>query len=95
MGWRKTGVFQSPQEVCVLTCDVCERDIGHADGRRADAHYEIRMLPIADAVGDQDRTVYACSVECLRAFAAREPDPDRRLHRADRIGGRGSRGPED
>jgi hypothetical protein len=84
MGWRRTGNFSPPTEICVLTCDVCERDIGHEDGRRFSAHYEIRILPRAGTMGDQDRTVYTCSVECLRAFASREPEPGRSLHRTDR-----------
>jgi hypothetical protein len=93
MGWRKTGKFHSPQEISILTCDVCERDIGHEDGRRADAHYEVKLLPNIDAVGDQDHTVYTCSIECLRAFASREPEPDRTLHRSDRTVRRGGRTP--
>ena len=27
MGYRKTGVFQSAEQIVVLTCDVCERDM--------------------------------------------------------------------
>jgi len=91
MGWRKTGKFSSPQEISIMTCDVCERDIGHEDGRRSDPHYEVRLLPAADAMGAQDRAVYACSVECLRAFASKEPEPDRLLHRTDRATGRGGK----
>ena len=34
MGWRKTGVLRAPEAILVMTCDVCERDIGHEDGRR-------------------------------------------------------------
>jgi hypothetical protein len=89
MGWRKTGKYNVPAEILVMTCDVCERDIGHEDGRRFDAHYEVRILPNADAIANHDRTVYACSVECLRAFASKEPEPDRQLHRSDRVAGRG------
>lgn len=89
MGWRKTGKFKSPQEICILTCDVCERDIGHEDGRRFDAHYEVKLMPNLEAISIEDHAVYACSVECLRAFAAREPEPDRQLHRSDRAATRG------
>ena len=34
MGWRKTGLFHAPQAILVMTCDVCERDIGFEDGSR-------------------------------------------------------------
>ncbi len=77
MGWRTTGTFHAPQEVLVMTCDVCARDIGHEDGRRPKEHFEIRRLPNPGAINDQDPAVLACSPECLRAFAARassEPD---------------------
>jgi hypothetical protein len=84
MGWRKTGTFSAPTEILVLTCDVCERDIGHEDRRRSSTHYEVKILPHIGTLGDQDRTVYTCSVECLRAFASREPEPGQMLHRTDR-----------
>lgn len=95
MGWRKTGKFSAPQEIAVLTCDVCERDIGHEDGRRADPHYEIRLLPDSGAFRDQDHTACVCSIECLRAFASREPESGRALYRTDRIAGRGAREPQE
>lgn len=87
MGWRRTGNFHAPQEICVMTCDVCERDIGHTDGRRADAHYEVRVLTNAAALGEPSTSVYLCSVECLRAFALRESESDKPLYRSDRSGG--------
>jgi hypothetical protein len=31
MGFRKTGTFHPAQEVLVMTCDICERDIGYED----------------------------------------------------------------
>jgi hypothetical protein len=71
MAWRKTDVFRTPEEILVMTCDVCERDIGYADGRRARPHYEIRQLPNPGTMGDQAPAVVVCSPECLRAFAAR------------------------
>jgi hypothetical protein len=77
MGWRKTGHLQPPQEIQVMTCDVCERDIGHEDGRRPRGHYEIRRLPHSTTFDGRDASVCVCSSECLRAFAARvssEPD---------------------
>jgi hypothetical protein len=70
MAWRKTGLMRAPEEVLVMTCDVCERDIGYADGRRPRAHYEIARLPNAGTMGDQTPTVFVCSSECLRAFAS-------------------------
>ena len=50
MGWRKTGTFHAPQEILVMTCDVCERDIGYEDERRPRAHYEIARLPNPGAI---------------------------------------------
>ncbi len=70
MGWRKTGVLRAPEEILVMTCDICERDIGHEDGRRARAHYEIMRLPNQGTMGDQTPAVCVCSPECLRAFGA-------------------------
>jgi hypothetical protein len=77
MGWRKTGSFHAPQEVLIMTCDVCERDIGYEDERRPRAHYEIVRLPHPGALHQQNAASYVCSPECLRAFAAKvssEPD---------------------
>src|SRR5437660_1106369 len=34
MGWRKSGVFRPAEEALVITCDVCDRDIGSQAGRR-------------------------------------------------------------
>src|SRR5580692_2850794 len=45
MGWRKTGVLRTPEEVLVMTCDVCERDIGYEDGRRPRQQWAIRQRP--------------------------------------------------
>jgi hypothetical protein len=60
-----------------MTCDVCERDIGHADGRRPRPHYEIAQRPNQGSVGDQVPAVFICSPECMRAFAARASmDPE-------------------
>jgi hypothetical protein len=70
MGWRKTGLLRTPEEILVMTCDVCERDIGHEDGRRARPHYEITRLPNPGTLGDQTPAIFVCSPECLRAFAA-------------------------
>jgi hypothetical protein len=71
MGWRKTGSFLAPQEILVMTCDVCERDIGFEDGSRPRAHYEIARLPNPGALHEQNAAAYVCSPECLRAFAAK------------------------
>ena len=70
MGWRKTGLMRTPDEIVVMTCDVCERDIGYEDGRRARPHYEIVQLPNQGTMGDQAPAISVCSPECLRAFAA-------------------------
>ena len=71
MGWRKTGAMRVPEEILVVTCDVCERDIGYEDGRRPRPHYEIAQLPNQGTMGNQAPITYVCSPECLRAFAAR------------------------
>jgi len=71
MGWRKTGNFHAPQEILVMTCDVCERDIGHEDGRRPQLHYEIKRMPNAGAMNEQDPPTMVCSAACLRAFGAK------------------------
>jgi hypothetical protein len=77
MGWRKTGALRAPEEVLVLTCDVCERDIGHEDGRRPRPHYKIVRLPNQGGMDDQTPAVSVCSPECLRAFASgASTDPD-------------------
>jgi hypothetical protein len=77
MGWRKTGTFNAPEEIRVLTCDVCECDIGYEDGRRPRAHFEVSHLPNAGSMDDQDPSAVICSRQCLRAFAANAPGPDR------------------
>jgi hypothetical protein len=70
MGWRATGTFRAPEETLVMTCDVCERDIGYEDGRRPRAHYAIMRLPNPGAIDHQTPAALVCSPECLRAFAA-------------------------
>ena len=78
MGWRKTGTFHAPQETLVMTCDVCERDIGYEDERRPRPHYEVSRLPNPRVMEEQNPAVCVCSPQCLRAYAARESgDPDR------------------
>jgi hypothetical protein len=77
MGWRKTGIFNAPEEIRVLTCDVCECDIGHEDGRRPRAHFEVSRLPNTGTMDDQTPTATICSRQCLRAFAASAEGPDR------------------
>jgi len=76
MGWRTTGSFQAPQEILVMTCDVCERDIGNEDGRRPKPHYVISRLPNLGTIDDQDPPALICSSACLRSFAAQAIDPD-------------------
>jgi hypothetical protein len=75
MGWRKTGNFHAPQEIVVMTCDVCECDIGYEDGRRPKAHYQVSRHPNLGAIDDQDPPAFVCSQACLRAFAAKESGP--------------------
>jgi len=77
MGFRKTGTFHPAEEVLVLTCDVCERDIGHEDGRRPRRHLRVTQHPNAGAMDDQAPAIILCSQECLRAYAARLTGLDR------------------
>lgn len=76
MAWRNTGAFHAPTAVFVMTCDVCARDIGHEDGRRPRAHFQVSQHPNRGAIDDQEPAVVVCSVGCLRAFAAAVSDPD-------------------
>jgi hypothetical protein len=91
MGWRKSGRFNPGQEILVVTCDVCERDIGYEDGRRPRDHFRISRHPNPGAIDDQEPAVIICSCECLRAFAAKAPGPDRALSFWDRRGPGGKR----
>jgi hypothetical protein len=84
MAWRKSGIFHPAEEVLVMTCDVCERDVGYEDGRRPLEHFRITRHPNAGAIDAQESPVIICSSECLRAFAARTPGPDRALSFPDR-----------
>lgn len=77
MGWRNTGRFHAAEEIVVMTCDICERDIGHDDGRRARPHYEVSRVPNPGAIDDQDRPAFICSPECLAAFASKSLYPNR------------------
>jgi hypothetical protein len=77
MGLRKSGVFHPAEEVLVLTCDVCERDIGHADGRRPKEHFRVSRHPNPGGLNDQEPTSVICSCECLRAFADTAAGPSR------------------
>jgi len=77
MGWRKTGLFRNPEEILVLTCDVCERDIGTEDEHRPRAHFRVTCHPNRGALDDQEPAVVVCSSECLRAFASKVAGPDR------------------
>jgi hypothetical protein len=79
MGWRKTGVLRAPEEILVMTCDVCERDIGYEDGRRPRPHYEISRLPSQGSIGDRSPPIFVCSPECLRSFAAQASSDPRGL----------------
>jgi hypothetical protein len=92
MGLRKTGVLRPAQEILVLTCDVCERDIGYADERRPTAHLSVTRHPNAGAMDSQDAPITLCSRECLRAYAENLTDLARDTLPSDTSGpGRGSR----
>jgi hypothetical protein len=77
MAWRKSGRYHPAEEILVMTCDVCGRDIGYEDGRRPQEHFRVSRHPNPGAIDDQEAPVYVCSRECLRAFAAHTPGPDR------------------
>jgi len=79
MAWRKSGMLHPAEEILVLTCDVCERDIGFEDGRRPREHFRVTRHPNPGAMDDQQPEVSLCSRECLRAFASKTPGPDRAL----------------
>lgn len=79
MAWRKSGSFHPAEEILILTCDVCERDIGYEDGSRPREHFRISRHPNAGVIDDQEPAVTVCSCECLRAFAAKTPGPHRPL----------------
>jgi hypothetical protein len=69
MAFRKTGALHPAQEIVVLTCDVCERDIGYEDGCRARAHLRVTRHPNAGGLNDQFPAILVCSRECLAAYA--------------------------
>jgi hypothetical protein len=93
MGYRKTGVFQPAEQITVLTCDVCERDIGYEDGRRPRPHLRVTQHPNAGAINDQQPPAIVCSSECLRAYADKLTEPDRQSRPPDDHGPRqGPRG---
>ena len=45
MAWRKSGLFHPAEEILIVTCDVCERDIGFEDGRRPREHFRVSRRP--------------------------------------------------
>lgn len=77
MSWRKTGLYRSAEEILVMTCDVCGRDVGFEDGRRPQEHFVVNRHPNRGALDNQDPPVIICSRECLRAFASNVTGPDR------------------
>ena len=77
MGFRKTGGFRPAEAVVVLTCDVCERDIGHEDGRRPKEHFRLSRHPNPGALNDQEPAAIICSRECLQVFASMTDGPGR------------------
>jgi len=64
MAWRKTGTFHPAEEVLVLTCDVCERDIGYEDGRRPHEHFRVSRHPNPGGIDDQEPVAIVCSRLC-------------------------------
>jgi len=84
MAWRKTGIFHPTEEVLVMTCDVCERDIGYEDGRRPQEHFRVSRHPNPGVLDHQAASVIICSRECLQAFAANTLGPERVGSFADR-----------
>jgi hypothetical protein len=77
MAWRKTGLYRSAEEILIMTCDVCERDVGFEDERRPQEHFRVSRHPNRGAIDDQEAPVIICSCECLRVFAANAKGPDR------------------
>jgi hypothetical protein len=77
MGFRSTGAFHPAEEILVLTCDVCERDIGYEDGRRPRAHLSVARHPNAGGFNDQDAPASVCSRQCLAAYAEKLSGLDR------------------
>jgi hypothetical protein len=77
MGLRRTGNLHPAEEILVLTCDVCECDVGHEDGRRPRPHLRVSQHPNAGAMDEHDPVAIVCSRECLRAYAANLDGPDR------------------
>jgi hypothetical protein len=71
MSWRKSGSFQAPEEILVLTCDVCACDIGYTDGRRPRPHFKVSEHPNRGAMNEQDAEAAICSRECLQAYASK------------------------
>lgn len=92
MGTRKTGTFYPPHEILVVTCDVCERDIGYEDGRRPTAHLRVSRHPNSGSIDNQDLPAILCSRECLQAYAENMTDLARETLPSDSSGpGRGPR----
>ncbi|MDB6160206.1 MAG: hypothetical protein JWO04_3912 [Gammaproteobacteria bacterium] len=88
MAWRKTGVFRPAEEIFVMTCDMCERDIGYEDGRRPHEHFCVTRLPNPGGMNDQEPAIVICSRECLQAFAAKTSGPDRTPTEGPRLPGK-------
>jgi hypothetical protein len=77
MGFRKTGDFHPAEAIVVLTCDVCERDIGNEDGRRPKDHFRVSRHPNPGALNDQEPAAIICSCECLQSYASTIEGPAR------------------
>jgi hypothetical protein len=77
MSWRKSGSFRAPEEILVLTCDVCACDIGHENERRPRRYFKITEHPNPGAMDEQEPFVAVCSRQCLQAFASKVEGHDR------------------
>jgi len=92
MGSRKSGTFHPAQEILIVTCDVCERDIGYEDGRRPTTHLRVSRHPASGSIDNQEPAAILCSRECLRAYAENMTDLARETLPSDSSGpGRGPR----
>ena len=77
MSWRKSGNFRAPEEILILTCDVCACDIGYEDGRRPRRHFRVSEHPNPGGMDEQVPFAALCSRECLQAFASKVEGHDR------------------
>lgn len=77
MGYRKTGACQPAEQIVVLTCDVCERDIEYEAGRQPRPQLRVTQHPNAGPINDQHPPALLRASECLRVYAGKLMGPDR------------------